>query len=66
MLEVEFAEAMDSLVPLVPDLLCRRLFMQSLAQLQGVGQGAGQTKRETVPIRRLACILQSLALLGTE
>ena len=53
MLEAEFAEAMDNLVPLVPDTLCKRLFMQGLAQVQEAGQG----RRETLPTRRLACIL---------
>lgn len=55
MLEVEFAKAMDSLLPLLPDQLCRRLFMQSLSQLQ---EKEGQSHRETVPTKRLACIQQ--------
>ena len=53
MLEVEFAEAMDCLLPLLPDQLCRRLFMQSLSQLR---EEEGQSHRETVPTKRLACI----------
>ena len=55
MLEVEFAEAMDSLLPLLPDQLCRQLFMQSLSQLR---EKEGQIHRTTVPTKRLACIQQ--------
>lgn len=53
MLEVEFAEAIEGLVPLVSDQLCRRLFLQSLVQYQE----DNQSNRETLPIQRLACIL---------
>ena len=54
MLEVEFAEAADSLVSLVSDQLCRHLFLQSLVQLQD-GENSQQT-RKTLPIKRLSCI----------
>ena len=53
MLEVEFAEAIEGLVPLVSDQLCRRLFLQSLVQYQE----DNQSNRESLPIQRLACIL---------
>ena len=53
MQEVEFAEAMTRLVPLTPDHLCRRLYMQSLAS---TFSGDGVTD-DTVPAKRLACIL---------
>ncbi len=60
MLEVEFAEVMDSLVSLVPDRLCRHLFIQGLASTgssaEGEGEEAGPTK-EMMPMKRLACIL---------
>ena len=62
MLEVEFAEAMDSLLPLLPDQLCRRLFMQSLSQLR---EEEGQSHRETVPTKRLACIQLMCQLAST-
>ena len=55
MLEVEFAEAAESIVPFVSDQLCRRMFLQSLAQMQEVG--GASSRRETLPIKRLACIL---------
>lgn len=48
MLEGEFAEVLEQLVPLVPDHLLHRLFLQSRAQLQ--------ESRETTPTKRLACI----------
>ena len=54
MLEVEFAEAVDGLVSLVSDQLCRHLFLQSLAQLQD-SENSQQT-RKTLPIKRCSCI----------
>lgn len=53
MLEVEFAEAISGIVPQVSDQLCRRLFLQSLAQYQE----GDESSRETLPIKRLARIL---------
>lgn len=60
MLEMEFAEAMDSLVSLVPDRLCHHLFMQGLAAMASVEEESDATgkKRETMPTKRLACILE--------
>ena len=55
MLEVEFAEAVDSLVPVISDQLSRHLFLQSLVQLQDI-ESSHQT-RKTLPIKRLSCIL---------
>lgn len=53
MLEVEFAEAMEKNLSINSDLLCRRLFLQSLALFQ---QKEKQS-RTTLPTRNLACIL---------
>lgn len=58
MLEVEFAEAVDNLVSLVSDQLCRHLYLQSLAQLQEE-EGSHKT-RKTLPIKRLSCILNQV------
>lgn len=55
MLEVEFAEAVDNLVSLVSDQLCRHLYLQSLVQLQDI-ESSHQT-RKALPIKRLSCIL---------
>lgn len=60
MLEVEFAEAAESIVPFVSDQLCRRMFLQSLAQMQEVG--GASSRRETLPIKRLAYIAGYLSL----
>lgn len=53
MMEAEFAETMAGLVPLTPDHLCHRLYMQSLAHIHPTDG----TTVDTVPVKRLACIL---------
>ena len=52
MLEAEFAEAMEKAVPESSDLLCHRLFLQSLAMFQE----KTEICRQSLPVRNLACI----------
>ena len=59
MTESEFAEAMLSLCPTAPDHLQHCLFGQSLAQLKERGR-----ENESVPTRRLACILCVVTMLA--
>ncbi len=58
MLEVEFAEAVDNLVSLVSDQLCRHLYLQSMAQLHE--EENSHKTRKTLPIKRLSCILNNM------
>ncbi len=53
MLEAEFAEAMEGLVPTVSDQLCKHLFLQCLMQYQA----DHNTRREHLPVKKLSCIL---------
>lgn len=53
MLEAEFAEAIEKLVPENTGLLGHRLFFQSLYSLQE----KTNSNRQTLPTRNLACIL---------
>ena len=53
MLEAEFADAIEKLIPENTGLLGHRLFFQSLYSLQE----KTNSNRQTLPIRNLACIL---------
>ena len=58
MLETEFAEAMEKLVPTASDVLCHRLFLQSLLLFQD----KNDSSRQTLPTKNLACILPKTKL----
>ena len=53
MLEAEFAEAVEGLVPKVSDQLCKHLFLQCLAQ----HQLEQSSKKQYLPVKKLSCIL---------
>ena len=56
MLEAEFADAMEGLVPTISDQLCKHLFLQSLVQYQA----DNSTRREHLPVKKLSCILTTV------
>lgn len=53
MMEVEFAEVMEGLVPVASYQLSRWLYLQTMVHVK-----ENEGKRETLPIKRLACILE--------
>lgn len=56
MMEAEFAEAMEKIVPGNSDLLSHRLFLQGMLSFEE----ESNSSRQTLPIRNLACILQKI------
>jgi len=52
MLEAEFADAMEGLVPTASDQLSKHLFLQCLAQFRT----DNKTKRAHLPVKKLSCI----------
>ena len=56
MLEVEFTEAMEKIINNSSDMLCHRLFSQSLVTLQEKNEPG----RQSLPVRNLACIFNAI------
>jgi hypothetical protein len=54
MVEAEFADAMEKIVPGNSDSLSHQLFLQSLSS-----QESSDSSKRTLPIKNLACILGS-------